>query len=255
MQFYGSVIFLMTLCNVAGYAQSTNGWLLKKMPDSLEFHYALSALPPHLRDRAAVYLLDPNKGYYMARKGSNGFSAFLNRTQWEHTEFVQDVFEPISYDSIGSTVYLRPFFDVAAMRATGKFTPEQIKDTVITRVGNGTYKAAPRVGISYMLSPLLRNRVGTGIATQVMPHYMFYAPGLDDRDIGGGWVTGGHQPFAVNSGPLLDRDHSIFNYIIIAAGETEKAKIIDENKELMEKLAAYRPFFKVETAMNIAHHH
>jgi hypothetical protein len=106
-----------------------------------------------------------------------------------------------------------------------------------------------------MLSPLLRNRLESGITTQVMPHYMLYAPYLDDKDIGGQWVAGGHQPFAVNSGPLLDKARSIFNYIIIAAGETEKTKIIGENKELIEKLAAYKSFFKVETAINNEHHH
>ena len=36
---------------------------LERMPESLESRYAVSALPPHLRDGATVYLLDPAKGY------------------------------------------------------------------------------------------------------------------------------------------------------------------------------------------------
>jgi hypothetical protein len=47
------------------------------MPAALETDFALSALPTQLRDGATVYLLDPAKGYYMARKGSNGFICFV----------------------------------------------------------------------------------------------------------------------------------------------------------------------------------
>jgi hypothetical protein len=143
-------------------------------------------------------------------------------------------------------VYLTPFFDVAAMRASGKYTPSQIKDTIVKRVNNGIYKPASRVGVSYMLSPLLRVHTERGIANQVMPHYMFYAPYLDDNDIGGISVSGGYEPFMVNSGQALDKSHSIFNFIIIAAGEAEKAKIIEENKDLLRRLADYKSVLKVE---------
>jgi hypothetical protein len=40
-----------------------------------EIQLALSSLPPHLRDNATVYVLNPDKGFEVARKGSNGFSA------------------------------------------------------------------------------------------------------------------------------------------------------------------------------------
>jgi hypothetical protein len=248
------VIGWMIIC-AASFAQPTQGWQLDKMPDSLEFQYALSALPPHLRNGATVYLLDPEKGYYMARQGTNGFSTFINRTEFEWTEFIQDSYAAISYDSAGSKVYLRPYFDVAAMRATGKYTLKQIRDTVVQRVKNGTYKPASRVGISYMLSPIRRVPTEGGITNMVMPHYMFYAPYLDNNDIGGGWVTGGYQPFVVNNGTIFDKAHSIFNYIIIAAGETEKAKIIQENQDLLERLEAYKSYFKIETSMALEHHH
>jgi hypothetical protein len=231
--------------------------MLEKMPADLETEFALSSLPPHLREQATVYLLDPSKGYYMARKGTNGFSAFVNRTEWERAQFVQDTYGAISYDSAGSIAYLPPFFDAAAMRASGKYSASQIRDTMIQRVKDGKYKAASRPGISYMLSPLLRTYDGEGkIFNQVMPHYMFYAPCVDDRDIGGGWVTGGHQPFVVNSGSILDKSHSIFNYIILAAGETEKAKIIEDDNDLLSKLASYKPYLKIDAAhIEMQHHH
>jgi hypothetical protein len=121
-------------------------------------------------------------------------------------------------------------------------------------VKNGTYRPPSRIGVSYMLAPLLRVHIEQGIVNMVMPHYMFYAPYLDDNDIGGGWVTGGHHPFVVNSGNWLDKSHSIFNYIIIAAGETEKAKIIEDNKDLLKKLEEYKSILKIET-INAEHKH
>jgi hypothetical protein len=62
-----------------------------------------------------------------------------------------------------------------------------------------------------------------GPVTMNMPHYMFYAPGVKDEDIGGHGFDKQH-PFilSMNSG----RD----DYIILLAGETEKAKILEEFK-------------------------
>lgn len=236
------------------FAQENKDWLLDKMPPNLEMDYALSALPPHLRAGATVYLLDPTKGYYLARKGTNGFSVFVNRTEWERTDFAPDVYQPISYDSAGSQVYLTPFFDVAAMRASGKFSPSQIKDSVVQRVNDGRYKPASRVGVSYMLEPLMRVHQDSAITTTSMPHFMFYAPYLDNNDIGGGWVAGGHQPFVVNSNNVLDKAHSIFNFIILCAGETEKAKILEEDKDLIQRLAEYKSYLKIESKTDAMHH-
>jgi len=50
---------------------------------------------------AAVYLLDPNKGYYVARKGSNGSYASLGRTEWEWGEF-RKISQRDSYDVEGA---------------------------------------------------------------------------------------------------------------------------------------------------------
>jgi hypothetical protein len=245
------------ICTSAGFAQQIQGWQLEKMPADLETEYALSSLPPRLRNNANVYLLDPTKGYYISRKGTNGFSVFINRTQWELAEFIPDVYTTISYDEEGSKTYLPVYFDVATMRASGKYSPAQIRDTIVQRVKDGIYKAPSRAGISYMLGPINRGRVGDmGIVNEVMPHYMFYAPRVDNNDIGGAWITGGYQPFAVNSGDnILDKSHSIFNYIIIAAGETEKAKIMEENKGLLQRLEEYKSIFKIKPGGEMAHHH
>jgi hypothetical protein len=246
----------LVLLSLPAFAQTTTqGWLLDQMPADLETDFALSSLPPHLRSDATVYLLDPRKGYYIARKGTNGFSAFVNRTQWEQHEFVQDVYEPISYDAAGSKSFLLLYLDVAAMRATGKYTPSQIKDTIVGRVYREVYKPAPRAGISYMLSPLLRNHLPQGIINQVWPHYMFYAPYLSNSDIGS-LGPSDHQPFMGGYGDVLDKEHSFFNLILLAAGETERAKIVEDNKDLLRRLGEYKPFLKVETGMaSVQHQH
>ena len=247
------ILVWMIVCSSESFAQQTNDWQLDKMPQALETDYALSALPPHLRDGATVYLLDPAKGYYMARKGTNGFTAFVERTDWSRGEFLPDMYAPEGFDSIGSKTLVPIFFEIAAMRASGKYTAEQLRDIVVKRVDEGIYKAPPRTGICYMLSPLLRTNNGDGIGNMVMPHYMFYAPYLNNADIGGGWIPGGHQPFIIGSAGALDKAHAIFNYIGIAAGETEKAKIVEDNKDLLARLAAYKPFLKIDLNNSMSH--
>jgi len=237
---------VIVLVSIQSFGQKSANWRLERMPAGLEMDFALSALPAHLRDAATVYLLDPDKGYYTARQGTNGFSTFVNRTDWEWAEFVQDSYAAIGYDAEGAKTYLPVFFAVAEMRASGKYSPSQIRDTILKRVKDGTYKAPSRTGVSYMLCPLLRTHVDStsGIVNMVMPHYMFYAPRVDNTDIGGVWDA--HSPYAINSGANLDKEHSIFNYIILPAGDTEKARILEENKGLLRRLAEYQSCLRVE---------
>ncbi|PWT74674.1 MAG: hypothetical protein C5B59_10765, partial [Bacteroidetes bacterium] len=66
----------------------------------------------------------------------------------------------------------------------------------------------------------------------------------------------GHSPFAISpSDNLLDKEHSIFNLIILPAGDAEKAKIIEQNKGLLDKLVTYKSCFKINTATAMEHHH
>ena len=46
----------------------------------LEIELAMSALPPQLREQATIYVLNPAEGFEIARKGTNGFHAFVART-------------------------------------------------------------------------------------------------------------------------------------------------------------------------------
>jgi hypothetical protein len=238
-------IWISTFFPITGFGQKPAGWLLDKMPADLETAFALSALPAHLRDSATIYLLDPEKGYYMARRGTNGFSTYVERTDWPRAEFVQDTYAAISYDAEGSKTYLPVAFAVAEMRASGKFSPTQIRDEIVKRVKEGKYKAPSRTGVSYMLGPILRTHQPDGkIVNMVMPHFMFYAPRVDNDDIGGVWDA--HTPYAIGPGDILDKEHSIFNLIIIPAGDTEKAAIIESNADLIRRLGEYKDCLKID---------
>jgi len=195
-------IFAILFIAAQSFAQKPADWQLEKMPAALETDYALSALPPQLRPGATIYLLDPAKGYYAARKGSNGFICFVMRTAWEWAEFRNDVVTAISYDAEGARVIFPVYEAAAAMRATGKFTALQVRNIIVEKIKKGIYKAPARPGISYMLAPVMRTYPATpaehNVITMEMPHYMFYAPYLTNTDIGN--IPDGRQdgPFLVN---------------------------------------------------------
>lgn len=79
---------------------------IEPLPRDLEIQLALSALPPQLRDNATVYVLNPDKGFEVARKGTNGFHTFVARTgddamqgAWPLTKYPQDILYPVSFDN------------------------------------------------------------------------------------------------------------------------------------------------------------
>ncbi|HTD42126.1 MAG TPA: hypothetical protein VK671_15965 [Mucilaginibacter sp.] len=244
-------ILFVSFISIQSFAQKSTDWELEKIPVNLETDFALSALPPQLRHDATVYLLDPKKGYYITHKGSNGFICFVSRTEWEWGEFRQDDAAAISYDAEGARTIFPVSMDVAAMRATGKFTALQIKNIVIDRIKKGIYKAPAKAGVSYMLGPVMRTYPGKpdhhDVMTMKMPHYMFYAPYVTNADIGN--IPNGEAdgPVVINPGAMwLGERKSPYGFIILPAGATERAKIINENKGLLKRLADYKPYFKVE---------
>lgn len=252
------IILLLCICNLFSSARSAAqepvDWKLEKMPAGLEKELALSALPPHLRAAATVYLLDPAKGYYIAQQGSNGFVCFIDRTDWEWGRFRKDVFAPIAYDAEGAKTIFPVYRDVAAMRASGKLTALQIKDSVIKQFHKGIYKAPARGGISYMLAPIMRVYTGKPgdetVMTMNMPHYMFYAPYVTDQDVGIN-PNSPNGPWLVNAGnTVLGERKGPHGYLIMPAGDAAKAKIIADNKDLLHRLAEYSPYFKVDAGMH-----
>ena len=246
------ILFIST----QNFAQSTSDWRLEKMPADLETDYALSALPPHLRNDATVYLLDPQQGYYVARQGSNGYICFVSRTEWEWGEFRNDLSTPISYDAEGARSIFPVYMAVAAMRASGKYQATQIKDSIMKRIITGVYKAPSKPGISYMLAPVMRVYPGTPDIkepiTISMPHYMLYSPYLTDEN--SRFKPGTEGLILTNPGnSILGDGKGPFGYVIVPASETEKAIIVEDGKDLLKRLTAYKAYFKSETGSG--HHH
>jgi hypothetical protein len=252
--FFIAFILFMTTQN---FAQGTADWQLEKMPVDLETDFALSALPPHLRSDATVYLLDPQKGYYIAHQGTNGYVCFINRTDWEWAEFRKDLATPISFDPEGARSIFLVYLDVAAMRASGKFQAAQLTNTIKNRIIAGIYRAPSKPGMSYMLAPLMRVYPGTPDIKEPItisgPHYMLYAPYLTEENTH--YKPGTDGLILTNPGnSVLGEGKGPYGYVIVLASETEKATIVEDGKDLLKRLAEYKPYFQLDPSSEQHHH-
>lgn len=231
---YSAITAVVALLYGPAVASQTSGEPLTGMPRDLEIKYALSALPPHLRDGAAVHVLDLAKGYVLARPGTNGFSCFVARTEYSRAHFDNNLFIPVGYDAEGSKSYLPVYFDVARLRIEGKTSPDDLKARVETGLRDGTYRSPARPGVAYMLAPIITAYHGPGsreVMTVVMPHVMFYGPNLTTADFGGGPLRGIY-PYMFDQGPL--------GYMIVNLGTAETAELVKQSADLMGELCAFR---------------
>lgn len=208
---------------------------IEPLPRDLEIQLALSALPQHLRENATVYVLNPDKGFEVAHKGTSGFHAFVARTgddafrgSWPLTQYRNDILYPISFDAAGAKAQMRIFFDAAELQA--KRTPaDKLKKIMQDRLKTGYYKTPDRAGISYMLSPILRTyfnpEENDTVTTINFPHVMYYAPDVSNEDIGSKLGT---PPFVIMPGH--------HGYMIQPLGVMEIAAITKEYEEMLGRL-------------------
>jgi hypothetical protein len=227
------VVSLLTGLGVAGTQPA--GTPVEQMPPQLETQYALSALPPALRDHATVYLLDPKKGYQLSRQGTSGVTCIVERTAWEQADFRNDIYVPLCYDDAGSKTFLKVIMDTAALRIQG-MSPAALKAEVEKRYHDKTYQAPIIPGLSYMLAPVMRTWMMPDwrVHTMPMPHLMFYAPNLTNQDIGAVPNSSVLYPFIFKEG-IAEQ-----SYMIQLIGEAEKAKIAADGKALLNDLCSYR---------------
>jgi len=210
--------------------------MLGKMPEELEVRYAVSALPPHLRDGATIYILDPNRGYALHVQGTNGMTCIVVRSDWQFPKhaFRDDIYWPVCYDAEGSKTLLQDYLYTAELRAHG-MESNQTHEEVVKRFGKPSYPNPSRTGIAYMLAPIMRTFGDAKTPepmTMNLPHYMFYAPNVKNADIGGKSFS--EYPFILSMSPGRD------DVIILFAGEAEKAKILLDSKDLLADLCSYR---------------
>jgi hypothetical protein len=212
---------------------------IEQMPAKLETQFALSALPPALRDQASVYLLDPKTGYQLSRQGTSGITCLVQRTVWEMADFRNDIYFPLCYDAAGTSSYLEVIMDAARLRAQG-MTSAALKAEIENRYRNKTYKIPEKAGLSYMVGPVMRT-VGPPdmkVHTMPMPHLMFYAPNITNEDIGAVPNLSIHSSLL---NPFIDKQGiAEQSYMIQLIGEAEKATIMAVEKTLLDDLCAYR---------------
>ena len=223
---------LATLGVVGAYATDTT---LEQMPPKLETQYALSALPPAMRNHAAVYLLDPKTGYRLERQGTSGVTCLVERTAWEQADFRNDIYVPLCYDAAGSKTYLKVIMDAAALRVQG-VRPAALKAEIEKRYKDRAYKVPDKPGVSYMIAPVMRTWMlpDWHVHTMPMQHLMLYAPSLTDEDIGSSPSSFPLYPFVFKEGIAQQ------SYIIQVLGEAERGRIMADEKPLLDELCGYR---------------
>jgi hypothetical protein len=224
---------------------------IEPLPRDLEIQLALSALPPHLRDAATVYVLNPARGFEVARRGTNGFHAFVARTgddtfrgEWPLTTYRDDILYPIAFDRAGAIAQMRIFFDAAELQAKG--TPAaELKRIMQQRLKAGFYPAPARAGVAYMLSPVLRTYINPDandtVLTANVPHVMYYAPNVSNQDIGGAQPKPGSlYPFVILHGP--------HGYSIQFLGVTETAAVNREYGDMLARLCSVKQAWCLPTS-------
>ncbi|WP_315823484.1 hypothetical protein [Paraflavitalea speifideaquila] len=80
-----------------------------------------------------MYVLNVNKGFEIARKGTSGFHCFVSRNgddamrgSWAIKDYRDDILYPIAFDAAGAKNIMPVFFDIARMQAEGQ-APDAIK--------------------------------------------------------------------------------------------------------------------------------
>lgn len=150
-------------------------------PAAVETELALSGGPEHLRAGATVYVYGA-KGFTRTREGTNGFTCLLNRDGFLYGGMA---FKPTCWDPEGATSYVPVMLRVGEMLAAGK-SADDVKAEIAAGFKSGKFHRPVRTGIAYMIAGDVLLAPGTGevTKTQFPGHYMIYAPGVANADIG-----------------------------------------------------------------------
>lgn len=146
-----------------------------------EIELALKAAPIHLRKDATVFVFTKN-GYEKVRTGSNGFNCMVNRDGLQNGD---NSVHPTCWDPEGSRTILPVMLRVGELLAQDK-SPADIKRDIDDGFAHGRFQSPAKAGIAYMLAGDVKfDRKSEQLSTtEFPPHYMFYAPGVTNSDIG-----------------------------------------------------------------------
>ena len=151
------------------------------IPREQEIELALKAGPIHLRSGATVYTFG-RRGYEKTRAGTNGFNCMVNRDGIQNGD---TAVHPTCWDPEGSRTILPVMLRVGELLAQQK-SADEIKRDIDAGFNQGRFHSPSKAGIAYMLAGDVKFDFKTGeLSTTEFPaHYMIYAPGLTNDDIG-----------------------------------------------------------------------
>jgi hypothetical protein len=146
-----------------------------------EIELALKAAPVHLRNEATVYTFG-KRGYERARAGTNGFNCMVNRDGIQNGD---TAVHPTCWDPEGSRTILPVMLRVGELLAQQKSAAE-IKRDIDDGFAHGRFHSPAKAGIAYMLAGDVKFDPKTGQLSEIEfpAHYMLYAPGVSNADIG-----------------------------------------------------------------------
>ena len=183
MRLQTSVILLLSIVlpalGAASQKEQATGLIFLERQQEIDL--ALSAGPEHLRAEATVYVFG-KRGYEKARSGKNGFTCMVNRDGNQNGD---NDLKPTCWDAEGSATIVPVMLRVGELLAQGK-TAGEIKTDIDAGFSEGRFLSPRKTGIAYMLRGDVQYdpKTMTISKTSFPPHYMIYAPGVTNADIG-----------------------------------------------------------------------
>jgi hypothetical protein len=134
-----------------------------------------------LRSEATVYTFGKH-GYEKTRTGTNGFYCLVNRDGIQNGD---TAVHPTCWDPEGSRTILPIMLRVGELLAQQKSAAE-IKRDIDEGFAQGKFHSPSKAGIAYMLAGDVKfdPKSGELSTTEFPAHYMIYAPGVTNADIG-----------------------------------------------------------------------
>jgi hypothetical protein len=180
---YGFTVLLTLAATTAPAGAQTDPRAVLKtaFPENVERELALSAAPEHLRAGATVYVFGA-KGFTKVQTGTNGFTCLVNR---DNFFWGGSAFKPTCWDPEGETSYVPVMLRVGELLALGK-PLDEIRGDIDAGFKDGRFHRPRRTGVAYMLAGDVNLDASTGkIVSHAFPgHYMIYAPGVTNPDLG-----------------------------------------------------------------------
>lgn len=160
-----AAVFAATLfAGIPAKAAESDPAPLATLSAERQIELAMSAAPPEVAQRAAIYVLGL-KGYVQARDGTNGFTCLVERQYLE-------TLEPQCYDAEGSATTLQARLYREQLRAA-EVGEAEIEKRIAARYKAGTLKAPrkPGLGLATLINLLNPSRLVLAGGTLRYPGY------------------------------------------------------------------------------------